>query len=616
MDEKEKELELENENASAEDNAGLSDAGSSEKKDSVNYESGDDWQFEASAPMLDDKALSDAGFDIDPQQLRVQAKRTDEADNRSVQKGNEIVIKRDGLVFIPVAVISVIVIAVLVFLGVRYYTVPNGKEGDLMNPASVIAQAGDTKISIGMFNYYYNSLVTTYENYANYGYYDLDTSKDYATQYTTDEDGNKISWKEFFENAAMEQLESLAVYYDAGIKSGLTLNDKQKEAIESQMSSYKEQASSQGVSLDSYLEDNLGEYCTEATLRTMLEQIFIGSAYKGITKDGIEISDDSVNAYFNEHKQDYYQINYCRVSLEYDSTSEETKAASDNLIKDYMSRIKDRESLIELLPEIYKDFIDQQVASLMESDSSKTKEAAEEEVIEMCEQNIDATLYGSDEPFDEEVVEWLFSSDTKEGDVNYFVDNNTGYAYIFLKTEEPVLVENKTYSVRHILIQPEADSEEAEQSGEYTDEQWAAAEEEANKILKEYNDGEKTEKAFGDLANKYSDDTGSTSSGSYAMSGGYYEGVTTGEMVESFEQWGMDDSRKYGDVEIVKSDYGYHIMYFVNHNPEYKAKIITQLKEDALADTVKDIDLKLHKSVIDKAVEDYYASKSSDTTAQ
>lgn len=41
-------------------------------------------------------------------------------------------------------------------------------------------------------------------------------------------------------------------------------------------------------------------------------------------------------------------------------------------------------------------------------------------------------------------------------------------------------------------------------------------------------------------------------------------------MVPEFEKWAMDDSRKYGDVAIVKSKYGYHIMYFIDKCPQYQ----------------------------------------------
>ena len=34
-------------------------------------------------------------------------------------------------------------------------------------------------------------------------------------------------------------------------------------------------------------------------------------------------------------------------------------------------------------------------------------------------------------------------------------------------------------------------------------------------------------------------------------------------VVEAFQDWSLDESRKTGDTGIVETDYGYHIMYFV-----------------------------------------------------
>ena len=36
-----------------------------------------------------------------------------------------------------------------------------------------------------------------------------------------------------------------------------------------------------------------------------------------------------------------------------------------------------------------------------------------------------------------------------------------------------------------------------------------------------------------------------------------------GQMVPPFEEWCFDASRQHGDYGIVKTTYGYHIMYFV-----------------------------------------------------
>lgn len=108
--------------------------------------------------------------------------------------------------------------------------------------------------------------------------------------------------------------------------------------------------------------------------------------------------------------------------------------------------------------------------------------------------------------------------------------------------------------VRHILIQPES----AAGDGTYTDAEWSAAEKKANEVLNEWLAGDHTEESFADLAKTYSTDPGS------ASNGGLYEGVYVGQMVPEFENWCFDASRKVGDYGIVKTSYGYHIMYYVD----------------------------------------------------
>ena len=46
-------------------------------------------------------------------------------------------------------------------------------------------------------------------------------------------------------------------------------------------------------------------------------------------------------------------------------------------------------------------------------------------------------------------------------------------------------------------------------------------------------------------------------------SGGLYEDVAPGKMVTEFNDWCFDPARQPGDSGIVKTQFGYHIMYFV-----------------------------------------------------
>ncbi len=122
------------------------------------------------------------------------------------------------------------------------------------------------------------------------------------------------------------------------------------------------------------------------------------------------------------------------------------------------------------------------------------------------------------------------------------------------KVDKPVV------NIRHILIQPEADidsdpSDDNTEPDTSSDQAWAAAEQSANEIFETWKQNP-TEDNFAALATQDSMDSGS------AENGGLYESVYPGQMVTEFNDWCFADGRKVGDTGIVKTSYGYHIMYF------------------------------------------------------
>lgn len=580
-----------------------------EEKDGVKYETSDNWEFDAKAPTLDENlVMENQDYSISFDKVS-EPKPTQALDNSN---DNKIVINKEPLKFIPLAIFLAAVIAVVATLGVRYYTVPNGKEGKYMNPASVVATVDGQKISIGMYDYYYASIVSYYEQYASYGYYSLDTTKDYSKQYTTDDDGNKISWQKFFETEALKEVEQITTYYSKALEEGVTLTSAQKKTIEKQISTLKDSASQNDVSLDQYIKANFGTYCSEDTIRIMLEQYYLSANYKGKFKCETKVTDNDVDKYYNDHKNDYKKIEFYYIASPYDATDDNSKNESIKTAEKIMAKMKDKKSVIALVPEVYSSYIDSQVKSSMEQDSTLTEKKAREEAVKSYESNVVTTVSGSDSPFDDKMNTWLFSDDTKVGSKKYYIDESAGYIYIVLKTSKASVEEDETYTVRHILVAPESGSNSSSSTSEkteYTDEQWAAAKKKADSILAKFNKTDKSEYEFAKLAEQYSTDSASTSSGSNDSFGGLYESVTLGQMVPDFEKWSIDDSRKYGDTGIVKSDYGYHIMFFINDCPEYQSKIIAQIKSDRLSNMIDKAEIKVHENAIKKAVDKEKAAK-------
>lgn len=141
-------------------------------------------------------------------------------------------------------------------------------------------------------------------------------------------------------------------------------------------------------------------------------------------------------------------------------------------------------------------------------------------------------------------------------------------------------------TVRHILIQPEGTTDE-NNNVTYSDEAKAVAYEEAERILEEWKSGEATEESFAELANTYSQDGGSNTTG------GLYEGVNVdASFVEEFKAWAADATRKEGDTEIVETQFGYHIMYFVSGEDYFTYQVSQQLITQRVQQMLLDAQLK------------------------
>ena len=112
--------------------------------------------------------------------------------------------------------------------------------------------------------------------------------------------------------------------------------------------------------------------------------------------------------------------------------------------------------------------------------------------------------------------------------------------------------------VRHILIQPKGGTtSEDGTTTTYSEEEWNTCRDEAQAILDSWLAGDADEESFAALATEKTEDGGSKSSG------GLYTDVWPGMMVTEFNDWCFDEARKTGDYGLIKTPYGYHIMYFV-----------------------------------------------------
>ena len=156
----------------------------------------------------------------------------------------------------------------------------------------------------------------------------------------------------------------------------------------------------------------------------------------------------------------------------------------------------------------------------------------------------------------------------------YYSDNEEVLTQSGIKKDAGDLVD-----IRHILIQPEGGTTDETNQTVYTDEAWEACRQKAQTLLDQWKNGDATEESFGALAKEH------TADGNGDV-GGLYEGVPEGQMVEEFNDWIFDESRAYGDTDLVKTRFGYHIMFFVDREPSWIVYTEQQYVQETLKEMV------------------------------
>ena len=159
----------------------------------------------------------------------------------------------------------------------------------------------------------------------------------------------------------------------------------------------------------------------------------------------------------------------------------------------------------------------------------------------------------------------------------YFTEHEEEYAAQGI-TRDGVLVD-----IRHILVLPEGATVDTIYTETFSDEAWAVGQKNADDILNLWLSGEQTEESFAALANEYSTDPGSNTNG------GLYTDVATGEMVDAFDAWCFAEGRKAGDYGIVKTELGYHIMYFSGSRAIWESYVESDLLSERGSNLVYEI---------------------------
>lgn len=460
-----------------------------------------------------------------------------------------------------IAFVSVIILVAVIAIGSLIF---NGiTQSGIVEKNTVAATIGEEKLNSVEFSYYYNDAINemynnAYEQYSSYYelYFDsigLDMSKPLNEQQNMEGTG---TWADFFVNSALESAKSDYTIAKLAKEAGYTLPEEELNSIDNNLNNIETMATiNYGTTGDAYLTMIYGHGAEKESYREYLERIALADAYYEEYYQQLTFDEKAIGDYDKEHEADFNSYNYSYSYLSYTefrqggtedengnkTYSEEENEAARKALKeaaDMMAAAKSLDELKELSEQV---------------EVNESSQVAVNTETNMHHNSINAAL-----------AEWLADSKRQEGDIEAIpnvtgegdeaVTNGYYVAYFESKTDNRTAMGN----VRHLLVKFEGGTEDAE-TGEmtYSEEEMNAAKAEAEDLLKQWKDGDATEESFIELVKEHSQDGN-------AAEGGLYEDINPDtQFVPEFLDWCIDPARKAGDVEIVKTEFGYHIMYYV-----------------------------------------------------
>jgi len=497
-------------------------------------------------------------------------------------------------IFIPLcAVLVAIALALCGFFGVYDRAIAAEKTAD----GDRISVAEYEYYNRMYFNYYYQ-MSQQYEQY--YGSYygtgagKMMTGYDYTKtpadqEFVANEEagltidkkyGDNPTWADYFEQESLKEANSSTMLYKKALAEGYELTKSEQKDLDEFVESLQKNADEDSYSLDAYLRTNYGRGMSLSLLKKIYTKQTIVNRYKEDKQKELakDITDAEIEEEFNKNAKDYTTVDIRNFTFN-NTISADDKASKDDIkkanadLKKKAQAFLDAVNLSNFTQMAYDATDDKEQKELMKDDASYSSMA-------------DTNYTAVHDYVSAEAADWAFSSDRKSGDKKLFeVKDDNGIATYHVYCMENVMKRDNQYpvNVRQILfmVTDGADSDATETETGHTD---AEAKKLAEDALAKWKKGKATDESFAALATKLTEDTGSKESG------GLYENVTKdSNYVEPFLNWCFADGRKKGDTGIIKTDYGYHVMY-----------LSSKSKDPAWKNTVRDA---LASAKFDKYIE-------------
>ena len=496
--------------------------------------------------------------------------------------------------------IVVMVLVVSIVLGVVLKAPITG----LIDRSITAVTIGDRKISSAEFNYFYIDTINAFYNdqYAKYSSYGDSIVNMLIEMYTSFSPATPVgdqlynvqqgtTWADYFIDEAKKDARLVYAMYDEAMAKNYKLPAEEQSILDQFEDYVKYIAVMRNYSsANGYLRATYGDGADIKSYKAYYEVSLIAGCYSSDYYDSLIYTDSDYRNYekdkFNEFSSFSFAHHYVKVSdyLTGGKTetgadgkptttySEEEKAAALKAAKEIAESlaIADNNTVEKLNAAIAalekKPEDDSAGGDSAEGDSAeKDDDKKEEEKIPEAEVHKNYLYSSLETHVSDKVLEWLVSSDRKDAEITCIADVtknsddtetvNGYYVVLYMGRNDN---NYKMGTVRHLLVKFAGGTKDDSGKTVYSEAEKLAARTKAETILNDWKKGEKVdEESFTALVKEKSEDGGTKSSG------GLIESITWNSgYVDSFTEWAIGE-HKAGDTDIIESEYGYHIMYYV-----------------------------------------------------
>ena len=285
------------------------------------------------------------------------------------------------------------------------------------------------------FDYNYANVVNEYSSYL--GLMGINTSQDLSTQMYTE----NLTWKDFFEEETVNNLKQTKALKAEADAAGFEFDASSE--VDIFKTTMDEAAKAAGITTKAYVQQVYGPYATVDKLSVFVAENARVNAYFQQVSAEMTVSDDEINAYYEESKELYDCVDYYVAAFPAELASEAPT--------------------------------EEETAKALE-EAKKLAEAAEADLGKEGEEKLALSYYETESA----LGDWLFDETRKQGDTTVLVDENSNICYA-AKFTKRYRNETPTADVRVIITQ----------------------EDNGQAILDEWKAGAATEESFAELCKKY-----------------------------------------------------------------------------------------------------------------